>query len=90
MIQQARNRETMYKILRNPMLLSDGMIDGTLHRFRSTNPYADDSFNSRNVHELVRSYLYTLLEVMKREAAAKKIRTDARSLSDFSLPEWVK
>ncbi len=90
MMQQARNRQAMYQILRNPFLLSDGMIDETIHRFKSVNPYANGSFNPRNVHDLVRSYLYTLLATMKREAEAKKIRTDVKSLSSFALPEWLK
>ncbi len=83
-VQKGREHEAVYRILRNPLVLSDGMIDETLYRFKRINPYAGDSFNPRNVHELVRSYLITLWDTLEKEAA-KKTREDG-SRADFTSP----
>ena len=87
---QTRELETVDNILQNPRLGSESMIDETLHRCRARNPDASDFFNSRNVREVVKNYLHTLSDAMRKEALEKKMKTDIRSLSHFTLPEWVR
>jgi hypothetical protein len=87
---QARDYETVKIILRNPNLWSESMIDETLRRFKDVDTHEDRAFYRRNVQELVKNFLHTLLDVMEKEGRQKKIRNDVRSLSDFTLPEWVR
>jgi hypothetical protein len=87
---QARDYETVKIILRNPNLWSESMIDETLRRFKDVDTHEDRAFYRRNAQELVKNFLHTLLDVMEKEGRQKKIRNDVRSLSDFTLPEWVR
>jgi hypothetical protein len=90
MMQQTRELETVDNILQNPTLWSGIMIDETLHRFKARNPDASSVFNSRNIQEVVENYLHTLSNAMRKEALKKKVKTDIRSFSHFTLPEWVR
>ncbi|MGZ3635116.1 MAG: hypothetical protein ACXWMO_04810 [Syntrophales bacterium] len=90
MMRQTRELETVDNILQNPTLGSGSMIDETPHRFEARNPDASGLFNSRNIQEIVKNYLDTLSDAMRKEAQEKKIKTDIRSFSHFTLPEWVR
>jgi len=90
MMHQTRELETVDNILQNPGLCSGSMIDKTLHRCKARNPDASGLFNSRNVREVVKNCLHTLSDTIREEALEKKIKTDIRSLSHFTLPDWVR
>ncbi|MGO9138608.1 MAG: hypothetical protein ACLP9S_06615 [Syntrophales bacterium] len=90
MMHQTRDHETVNNILQNPTLWNEGMIEETLRRCKKSDSFADRDFNPIHVQELIKNYLHTLPDVMKKEALDKKIRTDVRSLSHFTLPEWVR
>lgn len=89
-MQRTRELETADKILQYPTLGSGIMIDATLHRFEALNPDACGVFNSRNIQEVVKNYLRTLPNAMRKEVLKKKAKTDIRSFSHFTLPEWVR
>jgi len=84
------NYEAVNMMLRNPNLWNGGVINETLQRFKKSNSYSDCDFSTLDVQEIIRSYLLTLSDTMKKEQAEKKMRLDVRSLSDFTLPEWVR
>ena len=86
---QSGNYETVNMILQNPALWDKGMIKKTLRRYKKSNSYTERNFNPLDVQELIKNYLHALSDVMKQERADKKMRLDVRSLSDFTLPEWV-
>ena len=64
--------ETVNMILRNPTLWNEGMIEETLRRFKKSDSYADRDFNLLNVQELIKDYLLTLSDTMKREESVRK------------------
>ncbi|HYA12775.1 MAG TPA: hypothetical protein VEF33_00385 [Syntrophales bacterium] len=80
---QARNYETVNMILRNPTLWNEGMIEETLQRFKKSNSYADHNFNTLNVQALIKNYLYTLSDVMKKEESVRKERKKEDVSRDF-------
>jgi len=90
MMHQTRELDTVDNILQNPTFWIGSMIDETLQRFKTRNPDASGLFNSRNIQEVVKNYLHTLSDAMRKEALEKKMKTDIRSLSHFTLPEWVR
>lgn len=81
---QASNYETVNMILQNPTLWNKGMIKETLQRFKKSNSYADRDFNTLDVQEIIKNYLLTLSETMKREESVKKERKNEDSPRDFS------
>ncbi|HET6461621.1 MAG TPA: hypothetical protein VFG29_12655 [Syntrophales bacterium] len=81
---QARHYETVNMILRNPTLWNGGMIKETLQRFKKSNLYAERDFNTLNVQELIKNYLLTLSNAMKKEDSIRKDRKDEDSSLDFS------
>ena len=90
MIQQAREIDAVNNILQNPAFWSDSVIDETLHRFNTGNPDAFSLFNSSDVREVAKNYLFTVSKQIRKETTGRKTRYDVRSLSDFTLPEWVR
>jgi len=84
---EARDYET---IMQKPNLWNESMITETLRRFKDVDTHEDRAFYRRNVQELVKNFLNSLLDVMGKEDQKKKIRNDVRSLSDFTLPEWMR
>ncbi|HVO67030.1 MAG TPA: hypothetical protein VMT12_11150 [Syntrophales bacterium] len=87
---QTKDYETVNVILRNSNLWNNSMIDETLRRFKDIDTHEDRAFYRRNVQELVKNFLHTLFDVMEKEGHGEKIKNDVRSLSDFTLPEWVR
>lgn len=87
---QPRDYETVNMILKNPTFWNKSMMKKTLHTFEKGNSKGRRAYNTSDVQELIRNYLHTLLDVMKNAQDVKKIKTDVRSLSDFTLPEWVR
>jgi hypothetical protein len=81
---QTKDYETVNMILQNPTLWSEGMIKETLRRFKKSNSYADRDLNPLNVQELIRNYLHTLSDTMKREGSVRKERKNEDNLPDFS------
>jgi hypothetical protein len=69
---EAKNYETVNMLLQNPTLWNKGMIKETLQRFKKSHSYEDRDFNMRNVQELIKDYLLTLSDAMKKEEARKK------------------
>ena len=87
---QQLNIEAVNMILQNPALWNNVMIKETLRRFKKSNSDAERALDTRHAQEIIKNYLHALADVVKKEQADKKIRLDVRSLSDFTLPEWVR
>ena len=71
-------------ILRNPTLWDRVMTEETLRRFKKGNPYADYDFNPHTVQELIKDYLVTLSDAMKREELMIRRRKNKNDSHDSS------
>ena len=73
---QAKIRETVNMISRNPNLWNEDMIKETLQRFQEGNSYAytDRDFNPVYVQGLIKSYLHTLSDTIKREESVRPLK----------------
>jgi hypothetical protein len=82
---QARDYETVNMILRNPTLWNEDVISETLRRFKKSDSYADSHINPHNVQELIKDYLLTLSDTMKREQSVRLLQQSLSLLKAFSL-----
>jgi len=81
---KAIDYKTVNMILRNPTLWNEGMITETLQRYKKSNSNVGRVFNTLDVQEIIKNYLLTLSDVMKKEESARKERKNEDSLPDFS------
>ncbi|HYA13412.1 MAG TPA: hypothetical protein VEF33_03635 [Syntrophales bacterium] len=81
---QTRNYETVNMILRNPSLWNESMIKETLQRFKKSNSYTEQDFNPLNVQALIKNYLHTLSDTMKKEESVRKEIKNKDVSHDFS------
>jgi hypothetical protein len=81
---KARNYETVNMLLQNPTLWNKGMIKKTLQQFKKSNSNVGRVFNTLDVQEIIKNYLLTLSDAMKKEESARKERKNEDSLPDFS------
>ncbi|HVO67031.1 MAG TPA: hypothetical protein VMT12_11155 [Syntrophales bacterium] len=81
---QSKNYETVNMILRNPTLWNEGMIKKTLQLFKKSNSYVDFDFNPHDVQELIKDYLLTLSDAIKRDKSVRKETKNKDNSHDFS------
>ena len=80
------NYETVNMMLRNPNLRNEGVMNETLQRFKKSNPYSDRDFSMLDVEEIIKNYLLTLSDDIKRKETVSKGKKNKHNLPDVNSP----